>query len=1628
MIPTLYDKTGNNKIGDLNDCIECLVEEERNGIFELTMIYPANSSILESIVYDNIIVADANDYLKSQKFRVYNTRKLMANRIEVCARHISFDLVHDWVDAISIENQSCEYALNTIFRNSQFSKHFKGHSDIVNAQNFKVNKATCLEAIGGTSGSIIDTYGTGAEILRDNTNIHVLNRRGRDNDVIIEYRKNLTGLEVEEDITDLVTRIMPYATYTDENGEEIEVKGEFVDSPLLNNYAHPYIKYIDYSEKFEDGETPTVSKLVSFAKKEYTNNKVDIPKCNYKIEFIPLSKCAGYDGLEDRINLCDTVTVRDTRYNIDTQAKVIKVVFDVLRGRYDSMELGEPRTTLGDIIGGTGDGPTQGPPGPPGPPGPQGPAGVDGSIGDFPQSLPAVPQITAKVYGFANIEISWTFENKVYYSYELYASKTKGFVPNTFNLIFSGQASTYLYQAQPNETWYFRACALNTHGQRTEFSKEIEVKTVKISDLSNYVESAAIGDALIGELNLGRGWYGELRGNYIDAKQMSVTDGNGKRTLDIDSFGNVNLDVTSLKIRANSVATESFVTTAKNELNTAISKKANSSDVYVKSEVYTQAQTDSQINVVKDSINLGVSQTYETKANVETKINNIKVGATNRLAGTIASKNINVNVPTSYITWDPYTTPNKQTLEQLGFTVGDKVTVGFNWSISKNGSNNYTYGNFRIGFKGIKADGTDNQHLGIIKNPAATFSSSNTKGRVEATVTLDSNTVRAHTLRIRIDNSVLNLKISNVKLELGDKATSWSPAPEDTIADINDAKADAIASANNALITTIANYYTKEETESAIRVAKDEINLGVSGTYETKANVETKVTSTLNSAKSYADTKKTEAINTASTDATNKANNAKNEAINSANNTLTTTIANYYTKKQTDSAIKIAKDEINLGVSNTYETKANVETKVTSTLNSAKSYADTKKSEAISSAATDATNKANQAKTDAINSANNKLTTTIKNYYTKTETDSQINVAKNAITQSVANTYETKSDVTSKINGVNNSISSLTTRMTNAESKITDTAITNVVKQNFYTKTETNDQITSKGYQTASQVQQTVDSLQLKFTQSGGYNLIRNSKPEKNANLWISDSGISTTVNSADNCLTTTGWGKRFRLATTNSSPGGARSQRFDLAPNTKYTVSGWVYSDSTSNGAAVYLRTSNSLDAASNPTSSSYDSDVTILQTGAQASYKFFQKTITTGASVKSAFIKIVHRGSRTSGTSTLVAFNQLQIVEGEFALPWSPHPNEVYDGVTEIDKDGVRVSTNRGAYTQFGAEGMDSYDNQGNQTLGLRNGGLTFYASNNHEYVGYISQSFVDTQERNGVVIGLTRYGDYLALGTSEDIDPNQGFYRPSWILLSRYEDKAENINYGINMYQDLYMHDYSLRNSRIKYDGFKRNKNDYISFYTINSTSSSELNLELADDSSTYFNIQAKNYNDGSKYIARFNYAKGTASSNVGIHFYRALNCHGYNITNVGNMSVYTLAAEDLAVNDIRVAAPYALCASDGEEPTSLSVVKTVGDVTEANGVATVTNGRAEINLPDGLAFTDYYVHVTPNKVAAVAVTERGDSSFVIETNSEEEIEVFYTIKAFQPQRIAREAIYGELQGEDGTCTTTYEEEIK
>lgn len=121
----------------------------------------------------------------------------------------------------------------------------------------------------------------------------------------------------------------------------------------------------------------------------------------------------------------------------------------------------------------------------------------------------------------------------------------------------------------------------------------------------------------------------------------------------------------------------------------------------------------------------------------------------------------------NYEVFDPYHTAGKQTLQALGLVAGDVVTVSFDWSISKNGDLDPLYGDFRVEWIGWK-DGVDGQYIAAIQNPVDTFGADHTQGHAQFTTTLSEEALQAHTLRIRVDNSVLMLTISNAKLLRGE--------------------------------------------------------------------------------------------------------------------------------------------------------------------------------------------------------------------------------------------------------------------------------------------------------------------------------------------------------------------------------------------------------------------------------------------------------------------------------------------------------------------------------------------------------------------------------------------------------------------------------------------------------------------------------------------------------------------------------------------------------------------------------------------------------------------------------------------------------------------------------------------
>ena len=540
MKPILYDKTGKTQLGVLEHCINCAVEEERNGAFTLTLTYPITDELHHQLIYDNIIIAKANDEYDNQQFRIMATERIIKGTVTVKAVHISYDLVYDLTN-VSSANRSCENALNELFRNSHFSKDYRGYSNIVNSQTYSAQNKNIWDAIVGSTSSIVDTYGKGPEIIRDNKNIHVLNSRGTDRGVVIEYSVNMLEESLEVDTTDIVTSIYGYARYTDDENNEHVVSAPRINSGIMNNYAHPFIVYKDYTDRFEQGVTPTVEQITSLVEADFATG-IDQPKCNYTINFVPLSKCAGYEDIQDQIHLCDTVTIKDKRYNIDTKAEVISYIYNVLLERYDSMELGDARNTLAQTI--------------------IKPAKeklekeieekiiVDNK--NYPDTLPKSSVITLHA-GLGTIQVDWTYERQSYYTYQLYGSTKQGFTPTSADLLYEGQASSFLHTVEPGSTWYFRVRGKNSYGRYNEFSDEAGITCFIIDGDTTYIEKAGILDAYIGTLNLDRGWVGELKGHWIDARNLTVTDGNGVRTLDIDSFGKVKIDASEIKINSKSL-------------------------------------------------------------------------------------------------------------------------------------------------------------------------------------------------------------------------------------------------------------------------------------------------------------------------------------------------------------------------------------------------------------------------------------------------------------------------------------------------------------------------------------------------------------------------------------------------------------------------------------------------------------------------------------------------------------------------------------------------------------------------------------------------------------------------------------------------------------------------------------------------------------------------------------------------------------------------------------------------------------------------------------------------------------------------------------------------------------------
>ena len=354
--PILYKANETNfehlGVSVLSDASKCHVSREKNGIYILEFDYPVNGKDVDKIKEGMLIKSDAGYRTKNQRFVVSKITKTQ-KEFKIYCQHIS--QVKTTMNAIRPDisiTGSAMMALSTWRDNLLDSRdEFFVNSDIttVNSTTWKVeNIENARDALGGKAGSILDVWG--GEYEFDNLNITLHKSMGIDNPTIIAYGKNLLDLEQEQSILETYTSVFPFKKYTDDNNREqlITLPEILLDSIHLNKFTHRRILKVDFSS---DENIKTVEQLRSKAKSYIKSNNVGVPKTNLKINYQDLSKVEGvFDNPAlEQIDLCDRLKVYYSELGIlNENAKVVKVIWDVILEENHEIEVGDGRSSFTD--------------------------------------------------------------------------------------------------------------------------------------------------------------------------------------------------------------------------------------------------------------------------------------------------------------------------------------------------------------------------------------------------------------------------------------------------------------------------------------------------------------------------------------------------------------------------------------------------------------------------------------------------------------------------------------------------------------------------------------------------------------------------------------------------------------------------------------------------------------------------------------------------------------------------------------------------------------------------------------------------------------------------------------------------------------------------------------------------------------------------------------------------------------------------------------------------------------------------------------------------------------------------------------------------------------------------------
>lgn len=358
MIPILFEHNttdfATHGIGDLIDCLECVSELNDEGAYELSFLYPMDGELFSELSINRLIYVKANPWQGNQIFRIYGFEKPMDGKVRVNCQHISYDLANIPVKSFkTAANANCSTALNSMISNAVAINglnisRFTFSSDITDApqtedKKFKLDDPVSARAVllDGDS-SIKGCYG--GDLIFDNYSVTLKKIAGEDRGVTIEYGVDLMDLNQEENISEMVTGVLPYYRYSEEVNGEYEDRYVYGDIQYASgSFVSHRVVPVDLTSYFpnqEEGTHPTVAQLNSKAQEWMAaEDGFGEPEVNLTL---------SYASLGQDVRLYDAVKVRFVKLGLDqaTTSKVTSYKYDVLNEIPLEIQVGKTKESV----------------------------------------------------------------------------------------------------------------------------------------------------------------------------------------------------------------------------------------------------------------------------------------------------------------------------------------------------------------------------------------------------------------------------------------------------------------------------------------------------------------------------------------------------------------------------------------------------------------------------------------------------------------------------------------------------------------------------------------------------------------------------------------------------------------------------------------------------------------------------------------------------------------------------------------------------------------------------------------------------------------------------------------------------------------------------------------------------------------------------------------------------------------------------------------------------------------------------------------------------------------------------------------------------------------------------------